>query len=631
MTNTTPQTGTQQDSTGSGAQSESTFQGSAGVGEQHGEGQSRVHSGAPASPAKKSGTNVAKKVRKGNHVVYGVEIPNSTKIKIEKSGFEIWAKRVAEGSNAEDQRALLTMLKYQEEMDRQANPLEYYEPNGAIEKVVHEIGHNEKKKIFLLSAANSVGKSAAAVVILGNIIWRSQSEYFSGSRFEGKWPYPKKCWYVSEAATLKDFVCGTDEKAGADNSEIRKWFPKNKFNFQKNGLDYFSRLTTDNGWTVSFKTYDQEPSQFESDKVGVIIFDEPPPKDIFKACMARLSLGGIVIMAMTPLTKSAWVADDLLPQAEGDGTVYVLYADIESNCREHGVRGRLSHEQITWLLSQYDEDEIEARAHGKFMHLSGIVFKGLSVEKHHPVIPEGKEFNQKDYRIIQVFDPHDAYPPFSVWFAVDRCLHVQAIDEYPRLSESKGQYFHQIKGFNKTTKEVVQEFIRVEKENHWDGKEIMRVIDPNFGNQMKQTVGLKLHQFYSKCAKELNYPMRFRVNVNDSIEDGHALIREWLKPTPDGDVRFTISDRCPNLWYHFTHYTWKSRVGKKLEEDGAGEKVTERFKAGIDVTRYLFMAMRAPKAEEIQPSPPEWYEEMYGRTEDTSYDVLDPFSVQSTF
>jgi phage terminase large subunit-like protein len=570
---------------------------------------------------------------KGKTSLYGVDVFKSTKNEIEKSGFEKWAWKVNESGSQEERRQLLVMLKYQEEMDRQQNPLEYFVPNGKIEEVCKAIGHDQNKKIFLLSAANSLGKSAAAVVILGNIIWRSQSEWFTGERFEGKWTYPKKCWYISQSATLKDFVCGTDENAGAENSEIRKWFPKGKYTFQKNGLDYFSRLTTDNHWTVSFKTYDQDASQFESDKISVLIFDEPPPKDIYKACIARLSLGGIIIMAMTPLVNSAWVADELLPQATEEGTVFVLYADIEDNCLTHGVRGRLKHEQILWLLSQYDEDEIEARAHGKFMHLSGLVFKGLRVESHHPTIPDEQKFNQKDYRIIQVVDPHDAYPPFSVWYAVDRFLHVQAVDEYPRLSESGGQYFHQIKGFNKTTKEVCQEFKRIEGENGWDGKEILRVMDPNFGSQQKQVVGMKLHQFYAKCGREIEYPyLRYRINVNDSIEDGHALIREWLKPTPDGDVRFTITNRCPNVWYHFTHYTWKSRVGKRLELDGPGEVVAERYKAAIDDTRYLLMFLRGPKAEEIQQRPPEWYEEVYGRLDDAvaNYDILDPFSVRST-
>lgn len=572
-------------------------------------------------------------ISKGKVLVSGAEVSKSTKKQIEKSGFHKWMEDAIAKDNKGDMHDALVMLKYQEEMDRQANPLAYYEPNGKIEEVIKSIGGDEKKKIFLLSAANSLGKSAAAVVILGNIIWRSQSEWFKGERFEGKWTFPKKCWYISQSATLKDFVCGTDENAGAENSEIRKWFPKGRYTFQKNGLDYFSRLTTDNHWTISFKTYDQDASQFESDKISVLIFDEPPPKDIYKACIARLSLGGIIIMAMTPLVNSAWVADELLPQATEDGTVFVLYADIEDNCKEHGIRGRLSHEQIMWLLSQYDEDEIEARAHGKFMHLSGLVFKGLRIEQHHPTIPNEQKFNQKDYRIIQVVDPHDAYPPFSQWYAVDKFLHIQAVDEYPRLSESGGQYFHQIKGFNKTTKEVCQEFKRIEGENGWNGKEVLRVMDPNFGSQQKQVVGMKLYQFYAKCGREIEYPyLHYRINVNDSIEDGHALIREWLKPTPDGDVKFAITNRCPNLWYHFTHYTWKSRIGKRLELDGPGEVVAEKFKAGIDVTRYLLMFLRGPKAEEIQQRPPEWYEEIYGRLDDAdaSYDILDPFSVRST-
>ncbi len=564
----------------------------------------------------------------------GVELNDRQKKILGRSNFEKYVERVLVDGSKRELEDLRKIFEYQERIERLSNPAKFFEPNGEIEKVARAVGEMEHKKIFLLSAANSLGKTAFEIVCLANLIWRYeeiQNEYFSGLRYCGRWPYPKKFWYISDTATLKEFVCGTDENVSTENSEVRKWFPRNRYTFTKNGLDYYSRLTTDNGWTGSFKTYEQAVSQFESDKIGVLIFDEPPPKDIFKACMARLTLGGIVIMGMTPLAKSAWVADDLLPQATEDGPVFVLYGDIEGNCKQDGIRGRLDHDYIHgFLAKQYDDDEREARLHGIFTHFSGLVFKGLRIELHHPVVPEEEKFNQKDYRIIQVVDPHDAYPPFSQWYAVDRLLHVQSVDEYPRVGESGGQYFHQIKGFSKTTKEVCQEFRRIEQENGWDGSQILRVMDPNFGNSPKQTVGMKLHQFYAKCGREIGYPfLRYRVNVNDSLEAGHALIKEWLKPTPDGEVRFTITNRTPNLWYHFTHYTFKLRTGKRVEEDGQGEDVTQRFKAGIDVTRYLFMFLRGPKAEEMAPRKLEWYEEVYGQTPE--YDILDPFSVRNTF
>ena len=47
----------------------------------------------------------------------------------------------------------------------EANPYMYYTPNGAIEKYISQIGvaFQSKKKIFFLSAANGLGKTALTI------------------------------------------------------------------------------------------------------------------------------------------------------------------------------------------------------------------------------------------------------------------------------------------------------------------------------------------------------------------------------------------------------------------------------------------------------------------------------------
>jgi len=388
----------------------------------------------------------------------------------------------------QEKNALIKLAQAELSRQKKINPLAYYIPTGKQEELIQTVGANKKKWIFILPAANSSGKSATIINILGNIIYGKQSEWFNYSMFTDQWKFPKKFWYISETSVLKTFVCGMDESS---ETEIKKWFPKGRYTMTKSGYDYFSQLVTDNGWSGAFKTYEQDAKQFEGEKIGIAIFDEPPPENIFNAVLARLTLGGIVMMPMTPLAHSAWTLDRLVNKASEDSDIFVLNADIESACKEHGVRGYLEHSQIERILSQYDPEEVEARAHGRYTHLRGIVYKSIHPSLHRHSIP-AIEFTQDKYTIYQVVDPHDSRPPAVAWFAVDPYDNTFAVAEYPE------EVFHTMKNFKLTTKEVIEKLILIEKGNSWDGTKIIRVMDPNFGNKQNQVV----------CSSSLCYQQR---------------------------------------------------------------------------------------------------------------------------
>lgn len=503
-------------------------------------------------------------------------------------------------------QALAVVVFAQRDISQETNGLARFVPNGKIEKLINDVKSKEHKRIFIMPAANSLGKTAAAISILGNIIWGSQSEWFRGGRFDN-WKYPKKFWYISEHSTLKDFVCGIDEDSP---SEIKKWFPKGRYEFSKSGQEYFSRLVADNGWVGAFKSYNMSPKQFESDKIGVVILDEPPPKIIWNAILARLTLGGIVIMPMTPLAHSAWVKDDLVDKADAKSKISVLYADIEDNCKQHGVRGILEHSEIERILEEYDEEEKAARAHGQFMHLSGRVYKTLHPEIHYSLDIDPARYHQSRYDIMFIMDPHDSRPPMCGWFAVDQFGSVDCIEEYPRISDGH-KPFHQINHWTRSSQEVLKEIRDIEIEHGWDPKLIRRWIDPNFGNRQDALVGrtVKEQLAYLGRQKDVNWPFTFWSNINDDITDGHTAVRELLKPNADGHVRLRFNRRCFNIWFQMNRYSIRPTGAAKQEIDGATEKVGEKWKDGADVVRYMAQALRAKRSEPVEEEQ-EWYEEI---------------------
>jgi phage terminase large subunit-like protein len=515
----------------------------------------------------------------------------------------ITAESLIRGKSSEQRDGIIAAAKIAFERRMLEKRSEFFEPNGAVEKFVSAIAEEgvkpDGKWIFILSAANSIGKSCAGVEILVNLCYGPQNPFFDKPFFQ-KFPHPiKKFWYISEDSTLKDFVCGIDENV---ETEVSKWFPSGRYQRAKGGLDYFSVLTTDTGWYGRFKTYDQPVGKFESDKISVAIFDEPPPEGIFNAVVARLTFGGIILILMTPLYSAAWVKDRLIDNAEEKGNVYFQSADIEQNCFEHGIRGRLPHHRIQQIISQYDADEIAARAGGEFMYLQGLVFTGVHKVYHRHNLPIS-HFNQENFRIYCICDPHDAKPAMIAWFAMDRQWNVWGIDEYPE------QMFHLIKNAPVPVPVVARHVMEYEQRMGFDPSLIVRVMDPNFGQSPSGVKGKTVAEYYASCGREIRWPLRFHTRVNDDLVAGHSMIRDWLQLDPAHATKLRISMKQSNLWYSLTHYAYIEDMGKRKEIHGMSERVQHKHKHGVDLIRYLLMYAHPPQKKKV-PKRKAWYEEV---------------------
>ena len=142
-----------------------------------------------------------------------------------------------------------------------------------------------------------------------------------------------------------------------------------------------------------------------------------------------------------------------------------MYADIEANCIEHGIRGRLKHSDIEDMLREYDIDELEARANGKFAHLGGVVYKSYDRELHLRDVEWREHKHHYMYRMI--IDPHDRMPPAVIWVRLDRFGRRAIIREWPSVDdwEFGGKPFHEIKDSGRwIIKDFCRTFIEIEEE-----------------------------------------------------------------------------------------------------------------------------------------------------------------------
>lgn len=294
------------------------------------------------------------------------------------------------------------------EIREKENLCQKYIPNVKSEEFIKLVGSN-KVFVNLFIAANGVGKSCSLANIVTNICFGPQNEWFKGLPLFENFPYYKRGRIISDPTTIKTKIV----------PELKKWFPSNRYTEQwmsnKDGKGYESKWTTDTGFEFDIMSNEQDTKEFESTDLGFCIFDEPSRRDIYKATVARMRAGGIIIWGFTPLTYSAWIKDDIYDKRDGKMIDYVE-ADVWDNCRDiEGTRGVLSKTDIDRMISQYSEDEKEARINGKFGHLLGRVHKAFN-RKIHVIKPF--KIDKHNYVVVKAHDTHPREPDHILWMAI---------------------------------------------------------------------------------------------------------------------------------------------------------------------------------------------------------------------
>jgi hypothetical protein len=284
---------------------------------------------------------------------------------------------------------------------------------------------------------------------------------------------------------------------------------------------------------------------------------------------------------MTPLTNAAWVLDELISKpdvsVEGirGGRVKCVHADIEDNCIEHGINGQLLHNDIVRIVSRYDPDEIEARAHGKFMHISGRIFKTFDRNIHvakQDIVPPVLAHGGQPVGWYMAVDPAIGKPLAIVWAFVDASGVVRIYDEWPEQS------FHGMKDNGWGVAQYAEMFKQRE-----GGRDFTRILDRHFSGRSLGGASLK-DEF---AEQGITFQDSYHVpDVSGEIETGILGIKDYLRYNQDKPVdalnrpRLEISPKCINTITSMERWSRDSKTGKPREE----------YKDHADCVRYLLAA-----------------------------------------
>jgi len=488
-------------------------------------------------------------------------------------------------------------------------PLEFYCPNGKQEEFINTVANCNQDvdtPIVLVTFANGVGKTTTALHILMNIIYGPQNGWFDHKLFE-KWPYPKEVWYCSTADALKAKVV----------PEIDKMAIPGTYTSSKGGKAYSSEFKFDKGWLMHLKTFDQDAKTYESADVGLIILDEPAPEHIWKAIKFRRRMGCIILLPMTPLYCDPYIIDELVGAVdEGKPGYYHLEGNVYDACMKRGVRGHLKAGIIDSMVDGCDEDELEARAKGKFMYFSRSIYGSSISRDRHFVAPDKYPIDERA-TILQIVDPHEGKPSASIWMAVNPDGRRIIFDEYPEI---KTKPFWEMKS-KSTTSEEVRDWIKIEgRYTFIRNGSVTRIIDRHFGWQTRGDENLA--QLYSKAGQKENYSFNFIESYTagkeiSEIQFGHRMVREAFGDLPDQKPGLVIWDNCYHTWNGLSHYIRKNEITKSGSDKAVGTgKIVERYKDFPDVVRYGVCAYVSPQETREEKYQRELEEEIFGNEEE---------------
>ena len=475
-------------------------------------------------------------------------------------------------------------------------PHKYMVPHGGQVKAIEAIGSGVF--VVLITAANGWGKTYWGANVVANITCTVKNPFFKKSKVFTDWPFPKLGRLVSSPDNISDI--------GAVTKALERWLPGepgNGWDRSKGGKNFYSNYKFKTGHSFKVLSVEQDVSEFESDTLGWVWFDEPPLYDQYKASVARMRKGGIIFITATPLSGCAWMKDEIADKADGIKKAWIE-GDIENNCIEHGQNGYLKHADIQRMSDECDEDERAARMHGKFMYLSGLVFKKFSREAHVIGQDEIKNywpvelFGEFDsWPSVNICDPHDRRSDVHIWAKITPDNSLIIYDEYPDWS------FHDEKSRKHSIKETVIELHKKElgqtiKESCvlLKGPQVVvrRVMDKRKGHQMQSGSGLNTFDLYRHAGSEKGWSYNYEESPKVGLKNvDHKTVKEYLAwndklpySIKNKPGLFVVRD-CTNTTYDFEHYLWDDFTGKAKDSHDLKEVPKDLAKDHMDCCRWM--------------------------------------------
>ena len=412
--------------------------------------------------------------------------------------------------------------------------------------------HSSEKKRKLYIGGNRSGKTVGGVV---EDIW-----WLTGRHPYRSTPEPP----VRGRIVSVDFVNGIEKII---RPEVARWCPVTDLRggSWSTAYDKLTRtLHFANDSFVEFMSYDQDLDKFAGTSRHFVHFDEEPPEDIYIENIARLvDTGGSCWFTMTPVEGMTWIYDTIyLPGKEGNDIIEVIEVDMTEN-------PYLNEAEVQEFLVGLSKDEREARVHGKFVQLGGLIYKEFDREVH--VIETFKP--SLEWLWVASLDHGLNNPTAWLWHAVNPDGRVFTFFEHYESGQTVDYHARRVHEVNTSLGRAPDFYIG----------------DPSIRNRDPIT-GTSILEEYIKHGVPVTL-------ANNDVVAGVNRVAQYLKPAADGQPNLVITNNCENLIREMGRYRWKTYANKKIQnQNNAREEAHKKDDHAVDSLRYFIMSRPDLKA-----------------------------------
>lgn len=425
--------------------------------------------------------------------------------------------------------------------------MDYYIPNAMQYKA-----HISRARTIAVCAGNRSGKSTFGCMELCYHLTRKYPDWFPKER---RFKHPIRAVISATGFPVVSRVI---------EPKIFSLLPRDYFTVKRSSMGYIFKISCKDGSTVDILTSEMADEAYESADWDFAWEDEPQQQRKREALMRGLvDRNGIEVITFTPLSEP-WMKDEIVDKADGQ-KIEVFSASTRDNMFDIKGNPILSEEGIKRLEDNVSEEYREARLHGVFFTMRGLVYKGFTSDHI-------KEFTyQYPDPVICVLDPHDRLPHHAIWAFIDRQNDILVDSELIVHCELDI---------------LADKIVKFEEAHGYRMKK--RLIDPNFGRRpsapgsnrsVMQELARYGAAFYEAC---------------DNIELGHMVVREYLKY--DRQKPVTAVNK-PKLFFHrlqtpatiksVRNLQFQEWQGKTKGERDPKEVEKEKENHGADTVRYL--------------------------------------------
>lgn len=425
----------------------------------------------------------------------------------------------------------------------------------------HRRFHESKARLRFIPGANRSGKSWMA---LSEICWNAV----------GWWPdyYPEEC--RAPIPSRQRIVTTTTSVHDRIVPFLLQMIPAHLI---KNCSPQYHKFQTTNGSLVQLMTFNQEPSEFQSDSIHYCLFDEHCPREsIFEESWLRLmDVDGRMVVNLCPWIEESgggltWEYDRLyLPAMAGDPNVWMETFLMSDN-------PTMTKEKRDLWLSQFPREQREAREFGKFVRRGGLVipeYQDAEPWLHRDLDLRG----QKDRAMIR---------RGSLWMIIDPAQSRANVVVWVLLTDNGDYILDDI--VENCSNEKLAAAIR-EKFAFW-GVPDKGIIDCNANEEERTSSTTTKRQLQDL----LGIPLVESVKHN---EEAHiSRIRAWFTISEGRTVPWLrVCRRAKRTRYELTHWGF-DREGRR---DKYGDDA-------VDCVKYYAAVRIDPNAAPIQVHCPDW-------------------------